>query len=220
MHSVESEMPGAHGGGCNCQEELGADVAGNEWLDKYIDKASVESRGSAAGGHAGEIFRPFSERLFEDTVLVTDPETDLNQFEDPSEGIVVSVPFTCPVKLTGITVIGGANGKSPSRLDLFSNITDFTVINELQPTQSVENLVEDFCGAVEHPVRVAKFAHVTNLMMRFPKPPEEFSIYWIGIRGVASGAQRRAVVTVYESRANVADHKVKENPFAQSRQIQ
>ncbi len=215
-------MPGAHGGGCNCHEELGSDVAGNEWLDKYIDKAAVESYGAReTSAHASRIFRTFSQRLDEVAFLLSESSSEeQNDFEDPNMGILVSVPFTCPVKLTGVTVIGGDGGRTPHRLDLFANVTDFNTVDELVPSQSLENLVDDFCGAIEHPVRVAKFAHVTNLMMRFPKPPEDFAIYWIGLRGVASGAQRKAVVTVYESRANVADHEVKENGFAQSRQIQ
>lgn len=214
-------MPGAHGGGCNCQEELGNEIAGNEWLDKYIDKSTIEVYGVDENSSRGSgIFRSFPDRLIEDSCLRTELGDEENEFDDPSSGIVILVPFTCPVKLTGISVIGGDNGRSPSQVDLFSNITDYSSLAELTPTQTLENLVDDFCGAVEYPVRVAKFAHVTTLMLRFPKPPEDFSIYWIGLRGVASGAQRKAVVTVYESRANVADHKVKSNPFSQGSEIQ
>jgi hypothetical protein len=211
-------MPGEHGGGCNCQEELGQELAGNEWLDKYIDKSNIESFGTAeSSAHPSLVFRPFSERIREDQFIISDM-SEPNEFDDEETGIVISIPFTCPVKLTGITVIGGENGRSPTKVDLLANCSDLATARELAPTQTIDNLVEDFCGAVEHPLRVARFPNVTSLILRFPEP--EKTVFWIGLRGVASGAQRKAVVTVYESRANLADHKVKENPFAQSRQIQ
>ncbi|EER05156.1 hypothetical protein Pmar_PMAR026590, partial [Perkinsus marinus ATCC 50983] len=88
-------------------------------------------------------------------------------------------------------------------------------------TQALD-LIEDFCGAVEYPVKVAKFAHVSSLSMHFAAnnrlevendDEDDIStiIHWIGIKGVASGTKRSAVVSVYESQANLKDHEVKDD---------
>jgi hypothetical protein len=110
------------------------------------------------------------------------------------------------VKITGLTVIGGENGKSPCKVNLFANLSDPTSVMDVSsPTQSVD-LVEDFCGTIEYPLRVTRFSQVNYLTLEFP-PSGDMQVFWIGLKGIASGDARKAVVTVYESRANLADHQ-------------
>ena len=89
-------------------------------------------------------------------------------------------------------------------MDLFANHTDLDTVCEIPHTQTIENLVEDPCGVVEYPLRVARFSQVNSLCIAIPGPVE---LFYIGLKGLASGDQRKAVVTVYESRANLADHQ-------------
>ncbi|KAF4661576.1 hypothetical protein FOL47_006626 [Perkinsus chesapeaki] len=140
--------------------------------------------------------------------------------EDDDANIVVHVVFECPVKITSLLIIGGDDGHSPNKVRLLANHPnpDFATITECGwETQSLD-LVEDFCGSIEYPVKVAKFANVSSLSMHFPsnnRPDDDEDIstilHWIGIKGVASGTKRSAVVSVYESQANVKDHEVKDD---------
>lgn len=206
-------MPGQHGSGCGCQHELSEPTpAGTQWLDQWIDFNNTESCNEEVPRSCVGLFRPYSRRL-------EDPEIPCTlDREEEDEALLISVAFTCPVKLTGLTVIGGANGQHPSKIDLYSNLLSMESAEEVAVSQSIDPLVEDMCGVVEYPLRAVKFSQVTKLVMRFTGP-EGFQLNWVGVRGIASGDKREAVVTVYESRANLADHEVKDTMQMSSRQI-
>ena len=214
-------MPGSHGSGCQCQHELAEAVHGTQWLNPFVDTDNITSRNEEVPMSCVSLLRPYVDRL-------TDPNPPCslavgdNEYDDAAEeGMVISVPFSCPVKLTGITIIGGANGRFPSAVNLFSNLSDMSAVTELEPSQKIDPLGEDLCGVVEYPLRPVKFAQVNSITLQFPRPDDgrPVEIFWIGLRGIASGDKRKAVVTVYESRANVADHEVKDQ-FRVGRQIQ
>ncbi|CAE8655711.1 unnamed protein product, partial [Polarella glacialis] len=116
--------------------------------------------------------------------------------------------------VTGITVIGGDGGCAPSRVKLYINREDldFTTVGDVEPTQELE-LAEDFHGAVQHPVRAAKFGSVTSLALLFPENlgGEQTRIHWIGIWGVGSEYKRQAVQCVYEAVASRKDNNVKDD---------
>ena len=214
-------MVGSHGSACQCQHDLAEPAPGLQWLHEYIDKENISSLNEENVNASKNLFRPYSDRL-------TDPllPCRLSQEEEPEfteEGLVIHVPFVCPVKLTGISVIGGDAGASPNRLQLFANLHDCgSEIDVSEPSQTIECLVEDFCGVVEYPLRPVRFSQVNSVTLQFPHKEDggPIEVNWIGLKGIASGDQRKAVLTAYESRANVADHEVKENPFSVSRQIQ
>jgi len=213
-------MPGSHGSGCGCQHDLSQPIDGTEWLDKWIDHDGIEVLNEfVAGSAAKSLFRPYSERLQDPEIpcqykVPEDDEENLFGNDTSPDCLVVSVPFTCPVKISGLCVIGGPNGCSPSRVDLYSNPPSIDTVHEVAVSQSIDPLVEDFCGVVEYPLRPVKFSQVTRLVLSFPgSTPTESAVqlYWLGIKGIASGDQRRAVVTVYESRPNLSDHPVKDS---------
>ncbi len=206
-------MPGTHGTGCGCQHELAEPTpGGTQWLDQWIDFNNTESCNEEVPRSCVGLFRPYTRRLEDPDVPCT-----LDK-EEEGDALLISVAFTCPVKLTGITVIGGANGLHPSKVDLYSNLTSMESAEEVPASQSVDPLTEDLCGIVEYPLRAVKFSLVTKLVLRFTGSPG-FELNWIGFRGIASGDKREAVVTVYESRANIADHEVKDTVGMSSRQI-
>jgi hypothetical protein len=212
-------MVGTHGSGCQCDHDLAAPVSGTQWLDEFVDLTNVTALNEETSGSATELFRPYSQRLQdpERPCLLTTDDPELKE-----EGLVITVPFTCPVKLTGLTVIGGEAGRSPRQVLLFANLVDAGAVMEIpDATQTVDPLVEDFCGVVEYPLRPVKFSQVTSLTLQFPlRDDVATELFWIGLKGVASGDQRKAVVTVYESRANIADHQVKTDPFGVGKHIQ
>ena len=193
-------MPGVHGSGCGCRNE-DQSQAGGYWLTAAsIDQDSIRSSGTHSVDSAKSLFRNYSERL-DDSHLVEsiDPE-------DPE--IIITLSFSSPTRLTSISLIGGLPPFDPRVVRLFANGQpgDFGVVQESEPTQTVE-LASDFCGAVEYPLRVAKFSQLTSLTLHFPAI-QSVKLHWVGLKGVASGDKRQAVVAVYEAKPNVKDHSV------------
>ena len=206
-------MPGNHETGCSCQHELAEPTPGGTvWLDQWIDHSNTESCNEEVPRSCVGLLRPYSRRL-EDQVPCT-----LDKEEEIDEPLLISVAFTCPVKVTGMTVIGGSDGRIPTKVDLYSNLASMELAHEMAPSQSIDPLVEDLCGAIEYPLRAVRFSQVTRLVLKI-FGPEGFELNWLGFRGIASGDKREAVVTVYESRPNLADHEVKENVTMSSRHI-
>eukprot|EP00931_Biecheleriopsis_adriatica_P060794 TRINITY_DN36518_c0_g1_i1.p1 TRINITY_DN36518_c0_g1~~TRINITY_DN36518_c0_g1_i1.p1 ORF type:complete len:206 (+),score=48.22 TRINITY_DN36518_c0_g1_i1:58-675(+) len=197
-------MPGTHGAGCGCVHE--EDLTGqSQLLLPWIDVPAVTGLNEDVEGTARRVFRPYDSRL-NDEQLVESPEGD--------EDLILKVPFTSPVKVTGISVIGGDGGSAPSRVKLYINREDldFTSIEDVEATQEVE-LVEDFHGAIQFPVRAAKFVTVTQLVMYFPESlgGDRTRIHWVGLWGIGSEYKRQAVVAVYEAIGNAKDNDVQDD---------
>jgi hypothetical protein len=62
------------------------------------------------------------------------------------------------------------------------------------------DLVDNFTGELEWPVRVSKFTNVTLLWLFFPdcSGDDHTVITYIGFKGENSNLKREAVTTVYE----------------------
>mmetsp|Transcript_46449 Transcript_46449/g.107215 ORF Transcript_46449/g.107215 Transcript_46449/m.107215 type:complete len:206 (-) Transcript_46449:125-742(-) len=196
-------MPGNHGPGCGCKHE--EDFLGiSQLLLPWIDVENVVGLNEDVPNSARQVFRPYDSRL-DDARVVESPEGD--------QELMILVPFTSPVKLTGITVIGGDFGSSPSRVSLYINREDldFSNVEDVASTQELE-LVEDFHGAIQHPLRAAKFISVVQLALFFPAAlgGERTRIHWIGLWGVGSEYKRQAVVAVYEAIPNASEKQVQD----------
>ena len=139
--------------------------------------------------------------------------------DDDDCELVLRVPFTCDVKLTGIVILGGANGSYPATLRVFANDTklDLETIGRKKPTQKFD-LVEDFQGNLEYETDRTKFSSVCSVTLHVSKnfaklrgEEKATEIMYVGLRGEAMGHNRDMIVTaVYETRAMKEDHKVEE----------
>ena len=75
------------------------------------------------------------------------------------------------------------------------------------------DLVRDDQGNVEYNTKVVTFSSVHHLSLHFPSnfggdDSDETKIYWIGLKGEFTEAQRTGVVNaVYEARPMLKDHK-------------
>ncbi|OII74171.1 hypothetical protein cand_017510 [Cryptosporidium andersoni] len=191
-------MPGFHGNGCNCQHE--ANLINGEDLLSYIDKDSVHALNETILGSCKTLFRPYSDRLLE-TFLCKSQENDPE--------LLVFIPFKSPCSIYSLYIIGGENGTSPNHIRLYINdeSLDFLTIENMEPIQSFD-LVEDFCGIVEYPLKVSKFRNVNLLILHFPSSfsSNQTNIYYIRICGQGTSYQRKAVEAVYESTPNISDH--------------
>jgi hypothetical protein len=192
-------MPVTHGAGCGCRDEAEVAIWGED-LAPFVH--TVVSYNAVDGTIAPRIVRPYGQRL--DDVLLEAEE------DDPEVMLVVT--FTGPVKLLSFSVIGD-EFCSPNKVSLYANQPDLTIgdAEDVEPTQNFD-LVEDMHGAVDYRVRATKFAQINAIAFYFRAlGVDELKMSWLGLRGEASNAQRRAVQTVYEARANLADHDVKED---------
>eukprot|EP00928_Gymnodinium_smaydae_P041779 TRINITY_DN28233_c0_g1_i1.p1 TRINITY_DN28233_c0_g1~~TRINITY_DN28233_c0_g1_i1.p1 ORF type:complete len:192 (-),score=7.14 TRINITY_DN28233_c0_g1_i1:375-929(-) len=158
----------------------------------WINCSSVVGLNAHTANTASRVLRPYDNRL-DKTQYVESPEGD--------EELMINVPFTSPVQVTGITVIGGPDGISPSKVKLYCNREefDFTSVEGTEATQEL-SLREDFHGEIQLPLRSTKFQVVTHLSLYFPESHGgSFTrIHWLGIWGYGSEHKREAVHTKYE----------------------
>ncbi|KAH7649089.1 hypothetical protein FG379_003654 [Cryptosporidium bovis] len=192
-------MPGEHGQGCGCREE--SETAGGKDLLSCIDKDRIYALNELNVGSCKNIFRVYSDRLSDNFVCES-------QYDDPE--LMLFVPFSSPCSISSITIIGGDYGTSPSKVKIYINNenVDFSTVDELEPTQSLD-LIEDFCGVIEHNLKANKFQNVNYIVLHFPTAinSNQTKIYYIQLKGKATKYQRKAVSAVYESKPNVSDHK-------------
>ena len=79
-------------------------------------------------------------------------------------------------------------------------------------------LVRDEEGVIEYNPKVVTFSSVHHLSLHFPcnfggDDSDETKVYWIGLKGEFSEAQRTGVVNaVYEARPMMQDHKQNTGP--------
>ena len=190
---------------CNCGQIHADQYDGpaNDLLP-YIDLPGVTALNAAEAGVARRIFRPFEQRLDLDAVLESEED-------DPQ--LIICVPFVCPVKIKSLVVMGGADGTAPLTLKAFLNheSLDFADAEQRPPVQQWE-LPEDTLGVLEHPTQFSRFQNVNRLWLFIADNhgADHTAVTYIGLSGVATEHKREAVQAVYESRAMLSDHKVKD----------
>ncbi|PIA12996.1 hypothetical protein COEREDRAFT_83764 [Coemansia reversa NRRL 1564] len=158
---------------------------------------------SMAGSIKG-VFKPWEQRL--DTVLKVESDADTE--------LLVFVPFNGMVKLKSIIVWGGSDGSAPEEMQVFANRDDldFDNVSNTKPTQ-VLPLVDGATAPVEYPVRVAKFGSVRCLSLYFPGcfSEDATTLYYLAFRGEWEELKENPIISVYESKPNIADHKTPAN---------
>ncbi|KAH0478452.1 MAG: hypothetical protein KVP17_000527 [Porospora cf. gigantea B] len=140
-------------------------------------------------------------------------ETTLVQSDDDPE-LLLRIPFNTPVSLHSLVVIGGEGGTAPSCLRVFADreLLDLSTADDETPVQELD-LATDFCGTLEYPLKVTRLRNVQLLHLHIPTNfgAPTTQVYYIGLKGERTGYRRAPVNTVYESRANLNDHKVKDD---------
>jgi len=173
-------------------------------LHRFIDHSGVRCLNAAEPSLAYAVLRPWEQRH--------EREPALESNDDDCE-LLLYVPFTCDVRLTGIVVAGGADGTSPSRLRVFINRDDldFGAAAELPPVQEWQ-LAEDRTASLEYTTRAVKFVAVGSLWLHFPTNggADTTRLHFVGLRGSGDERVSREVLKtiVYESSARPVDHRV------------
>ncbi|CAM8880186.1 unnamed protein product [Rhodiola kirilowii] len=169
----------------------------------FISKVSALNE--AVRGSVKSVFRAWEHRL--------DSSGGYLESNEGDPELIVFIPFTSDVKLRSISVVGGADGTSPSKMRAFINRDgiDFSDAQSMQPVQEWD-LVENLQGELEYQTRFSKFQSVGNLTLHFPDNygGDTSQIHYIGLKGEATQMKRDVVATiVYELMPNPSDHKTK-----------
>ncbi|KAF5748303.1 Thioredoxin family protein [Tripterygium wilfordii] len=127
--------------------------------------------------------------------------------------LLVFIPFTSDVKIKCISIVGGANGTSPSKMRAFIN-RDGIDFSDAQSMQAVQewDLAENLNGVLEYQTRYSKFQSVGNITLHIPENfgGDTTQIEYIGFKGEATQLKRDVVATiVYELMPNPSDHKTR-----------
>ncbi|XP_042498230.1 PITH domain-containing protein 1 isoform X2 [Macadamia integrifolia] len=186
----------------NCEDH---DCSSDWSLYKHIDLPKVSALNEAVSGSVKSVFKAWEQRL--------DSSMGYLESNEGDPELLVFIPFTSDVKIKSISVVGGADGTSPSKMRAFLNRDgiDFSDAQSMQPVQEWD-LVENFQGLLEFQTRYSRFQGVGNLTLHFPENfgAETTQIHYIGLRGEATQLKRDVVATiVYELMPNPSDHKTR-----------
>ena len=122
--------------------------------------------------------------------------------------MVIVIPFTCEVRVKCICLVGGDDGEAPTQMKLYKNeeVVDINIQEEKKSVQDIE-LAE---GDMEYPTNVSKFTNVSNIVLGLDGSfgANRSSLLYIGIKGDKLRNKHKIGETVYEVRANLADHQV------------
>ncbi|CAK7353048.1 unnamed protein product [Dovyalis caffra] len=181
------------------------DCSSNWSLYKHIDLPKVSALNEAVPGSAKSVFKAWEHRL--------DSSGEHLESNEGDPELLVYIPFTSDVKIKSISIIGGTDGSSPSKMRAFIN-RDGIDFSDAQSMQAVQewDLVENLNGVLEFQTRYAKFQSVASITLHFPDNfgGDTSQIHYIGFKGEATQLKRDVVATiVYELTPNPSDHKTK-----------
>ncbi|KAG9154084.1 hypothetical protein Leryth_000580 [Lithospermum erythrorhizon] len=181
----------------------------SDWsLYKHIDLTKVSALNEAVAGSVKSVFR-----AWEHLHLSCLGYIELNHKSTTSVVSGGQSSFTSDVKIKSISIVGGADGTSPSRMRAFINREgiDFSDAQAMQPVQEWE-LAENLQGILEYQTRYSKFQSVGSITLHFPDNfgGDTTQIHYIGLKGEATQLKRDVVATiVYELMPNPSDHKTR-----------
>ncbi|KAH7574320.1 hypothetical protein JRO89_XS03G0282300 [Xanthoceras sorbifolium] len=190
----------------------------SDWsLYKHIDVSKVTALNEAVPGSVKSVFKAWEQRLNSSGEHLESNEGDpelLVYIPAHEEFILIDCDrFTSDVKIKSISVVGGADGTSPSKMRVFINREgiDFSDAQGMQAIQEWE-LAENLQGVLEYQTRYSKFQSVASITLHFPENfgGDTTQIHYIGLKGEATQLKRDVVATiVYEITPNPSDHKTK-----------
>jgi hypothetical protein len=131
--------------------------------------------------------------------------------------LVVYIPFNGEIKIKAICVIGGEEGSAPAKMKIYKNVeaVDINILEDKKPVQTID-MNENATGELEYLVNVTKFNNVGNLVLGFDENfgAAKTQVKYIGLKGEKLREKVKVIETVYEVRANLADHKNPADKFA------
>jgi len=146
-----------------------------------------------------KILRPHNERD-ERTESVSNLETD--------DGIMINVQFNELVRVKQIMISVPPSGDRPQRCRIWVNRpngVDLDEVDEMPPEQDFE-LLEGESGAIDYPVKIAKFSNVSTLSLFFSSHRlDPFKIWYLGFKGESRSYKREPGEAMSIGAENTAD---------------
>lgn len=133
-------------------------------LRQYIDLCSAYALNCRSDRRVGDVIRAWEERATREHWPLTTPEGE----EDPE--LLVHIPFTHDVSVTGIVLATDADGTSPRVMRAFANraTPDLDTASSVSPTQEWDFPNGDPGATVEQKTRRSRFSRVSSLTLHFP----------------------------------------------------
>lgn len=164
---------------------------------RTIDVANLRCLNEAISGSVARVFRSHCTRA--------DKSAYLDSFGDDPE-LLLSVPFSCTVRLRSIVFSAGAPPACPARARLFVNQPnlDFDGAATATPAQELVITGADENADGWHALRGAKFNNITSLQIHFTGnlgsggDPASVRIHFIGLRAEVTGFKGGVVNATYE----------------------
>ncbi|KAH7884580.1 galactose-binding domain-like protein [Phlebopus sp. FC_14] len=173
------------------------DVGPNDNLFAYIDRPNVVALNATSSGSS--VIKPWHERTSEEVYLESDAD----------EQLIIRVPFTGTVKLRSLLLKAGPGDQTPEKVLMFVNepSLDFSDAQDKSPTQVFE--VAEGRDVTEYAVRASKSSNVSSVTIFVPsnRGADATRLYYVGFLGQWTERRSNPVITVYEARANLADHE-------------
>mmetsp|Transcript_27132 Transcript_27132/g.82244 ORF Transcript_27132/g.82244 Transcript_27132/m.82244 type:complete len:209 (-) Transcript_27132:555-1181(-) len=198
----------SHSGPFRCQcGQIHADQYNGPSNDllSFIDTGGLSALNESEAGACRHIFRPYERRLERERWLESDDD-------DPQ--LIIHIPFISPVKIQSLTLIGGPDGMAPRDVRAFINheALDFADAEDVAPVQTWEMADGDPNGVLEYPTQFSKFQNVSKLSLFVAgnHGADMTRIYYLGLKGIGTEHQRRAVQAVYELRPVEQDTDIKD----------
>ena len=202
MHSKE-----LHGPECNCsqctlgEEENVIDLTGTVAADEVFALNEKEHLSCQ------KLFKTKEDML------------DRTKFCDSNDGdsdLIIHIPFSTQVNLRSMTIIGGEDGMSPSKIKIFVNKKESEIdfdLKDLTPEQE-QSCVENPEGTLPYFLKANKFHSVwaITLVVMFNHGADNTRFYYIGFEGVDKHKRRKFKLEVPEESKNTAKVETTQEP--------
>jgi len=131
---------------------------------------------------------------------------------DSNDSLIVNIRFNEMVRVKQIMISIPPAGDRPHRCRVWVNRpngVNLDEVGDITPEQDFE-LLEGELGAVDYPVRIARFSSVSNLTLCFTAGPasDSFQIWYLGFKGESRAYNREAGEQIAVGAENVADNVV------------
>ncbi|QQP54428.1 UPF0424 protein GA19395, partial [Caligus rogercresseyi] len=122
-------------------DDANAESADQFNLFQRIDMEKLTTLNEVVEDSGKNVFRPWEDRLNREKFVESDADEEL----------LINIPFSGSVKLKGIIVIGGEEGRNPSRIRLFKNRPFMTFEDAEAKCDQEFELALDQNGSVIYP---------------------------------------------------------------------
>eukprot|EP00172_Hildenbrandia_rubra_P000670 Plantae.Rhodophyta-Hildenbrandia_rubra.ctg13669.p1 GENE.Plantae.Rhodophyta-Hildenbrandia_rubra.ctg13669~~Plantae.Rhodophyta-Hildenbrandia_rubra.ctg13669.p1 ORF type:complete len:236 (+),score=36.02 Plantae.Rhodophyta-Hildenbrandia_rubra.ctg13669:242-949(+) len=179
-----------HGNG-----DLGSQAV-QEWnLYQEVDTTRLQCLNEAEPDSLKRVLRPWEQRTDTSLPILS---------SDADQELLMCIPFTSPVKIRSICIIGAGDQENPAHVKAFINqeSMDFSSAGSTNSVQEWDLVERNPQGEVEYPTKYTRFQNVSRLWLYVNQNfgADVTKIQYIGFKGTSTKYKRQAVEAKYEIR--------------------